>query len=147
MGFCTTPNHQLSYSPSFIFGLTYMGVLLFSLNLSFLLTFLKMSPLKKMSYGIVALLLPSMISGCIHMSKRTTVSKHFSLNWKGEHNKTCDGCLAKTRQYQRNAEAKSKRHEWDTLTAACDKCVNNVQKNVLSIHKQSFFNHHTKAFE
>ena len=71
---------------------------------------------------------------------RSTIElKHFSLNRKGEHNKTCDGCLSKTREYQRTAEAKSKRHEWDTLTAVCDKCGNHVQKNVLSIHKRRWW--------
>ena len=65
--------------------------------------------------------------------------KHYSLNRKGEHNKTCDGCLAKTREYQRTPEAKSKRQAWDTLTVVCDKCGNHVQKNVLSIHERRWW--------
>ena len=71
---------------------------------------------------------------------RSTIDiHHFSWNRKGGHNKTCDGCLTKTRECQRTAEAKSKWHEWDILTAVYDKCGNNVEKNVYSIHKRRWW--------
>ena len=64
---------------------------------------------------------------------------YFSINRKGQYNKTCDGCLAKVRTHQQTQEAKQKRLDWNVTMTTCKNCGDCVQKNTLSIHRRRFW--------
>ena len=71
---------------------------------------------------------------------RSTIEiKYYSLNRKGEFNKTCDECLTKMKQYQGTSEAKQNRQTWSKDLITCEMCGCQVQRNTLSIHKRRWW--------
>jgi len=65
--------------------------------------------------------------------------RYFTLNRKGEYNKTCETCLNKTRAYQRTPEFKESlaRHKAQEIT--CDNCGCVRNKGSISIHKRRYY--------
>ena len=65
--------------------------------------------------------------------------KYFAINRKGEHNKTCETCLKKTRALQATPEAIDKRKQWNGMLVTCSNCGEEHTKNTLSLHKRRYW--------
>ena len=48
--------------------------------------------------------------------------KYFAINRKGEHNKTCETCLNKSRAYQQTPEFKASQAKHKAIEVVCDSC-------------------------
>ena len=65
--------------------------------------------------------------------------KYFAINRKGEHNKTCETCLNKSRAYHQTTEAIDRRQQRNGISITCNNCGETHTKNTISKHKRQYW--------